>query len=216
MNKYVFMFFNLILSVFTFGNMSISPYEFDFDLLKDKERVFTLVNTGENLASYSVELEKKMPISRYMEMKNMRFILSPGEKKEFKVSINNFEKREPGEFLGKLKILEEQKIKNMNYEVNTGITLYGYIGELDENFIVNTLEKDLDNILIGEIRNTSKRKIDILIKGKNSLGEVILTKKIRILRGKSFNLLDLGNLDELSTASKIIFETKDMKKEFIL
>lgn len=216
MNKYIFMFFNLILSVFTFGNMSISPYEFDFDLLKDKERVFTLVNTGDSLASYSVELEKKTPISRYMEMKKMRFILSPGEKKELKVNINSFEKREIGEFLGKLKILEEQKIKNMNYEINTGITLYGYVGELAENFTVDTLEKDSDNILIGEVKNTSKRKIDILVKGKNSLGEVILTKKIRILRGKSFNLLDLGDLDGLSTVSKIVFETKDMKKEFIL
>lgn len=216
MNKYIFMFFNLILSVFTFGNMSISPYEFDFDLLKDKERVFTLVNTGDSLASYSVELEKKTPISRYMEMKKMRFILSPGEKKELKVNINSFEKREIGEFLGKLKILEEQKIKNMNYEINTGITLYGYVGELAENFTVDTLEKDSDNILIGEVKNISKRKIDILVKGKNSLGEVILTKKIRILRGKSFNLLDLGDLDGLSTVSKIVFETKDMKKEFIL
>lgn len=216
MNKYIFMFFNLILSVFTFGNMSISPYEFDFDLLKDKERVFTLVNTGDSLASYSVELEKKTPISRYMEMKKMRFILSPGEKKELKVNINSFEKREIGEFLGKLKILEEQKIKNMNYEINTGITLYGYVGELAENFTVDTLEKDSDNILIGEVKNISKRKIDILVKGKNFLGEVILTKKIRILRGKSFNLLDLGDLDGLSTVSKIVFETKDMKKEFIL
>lgn len=216
MNRYILIFFNLILSVFTFGNMSISPYDFDFNLLKDKERIFTLVNTGDNLASYSVELEKKMPISKYIEMKKIRFILSPGEKKEFKVSINNFEKRDSGEFLGKLKILEEQKIKNINYKINTGITLYGYIGELDENFIVDAIEKDSDNILIGEVKNLSKRKIDILVKGKNSLGEVILTKKIRILKGKSFNLLELGKLDELSTASEIIFETKDMKKEFIL
>lgn len=216
MNRYILIFFNLILSVFTFGNMSISPYDFDFNLLKDKERIFTLVNTGDNLASYSVELEKKMPISKYIEMKKIRFILSPGEKKEFKVSINNFEKRDLGEFLGKLKILEEQKIKNINYKINTGITLYGYIGELDENFIVDAIEKDSDNILIGEVKNLSKRKIDILVKGKNSLGEVILTKKIRILKGKSFNLLELGKLDELSTASEIIFETKDMKKEFIL
>lgn len=216
MNRYILIFFNLILSVFTFGNMSISPYDFDFNLLKDKERIFTLVNTGDNLASYSVELEKKMPISKYIEMKKIRFILSPGEKKEIKVNINSLEKRDSGEFLGKLKILEEQKIKNINYKINTGITLYGYIGELDENFIVDAIEKDSDNILIGEVKNLSKRKIDILVKGKNSLGEVILTKKIRILKGKSFNLLDLGKLDELSTASEIIFETKDMKKEFIL
>ncbi|MGL4508564.1 hypothetical protein, partial [Cetobacterium sp.] len=117
---------------------------------------------------------------------------------------------------GKIKILEEQKVKNMNYEIKTGINIYGYTGELKESFLIESLKKDLDNVLIGEIKNTSKRKIDVLVKGEDSLGDIILTKKIRVLKGRDFNLLDLGNLDELSRVSKIVVETKDMKKEFNL
>ncbi|MGL4510616.1 hypothetical protein, partial [Cetobacterium sp.] len=112
MSKYIIIFFNMFLSVLSFGNMSITPYDFDFDLINEKERVFTIVNTGDTLASYSIELEKKMPISKYMELKKLNFLLSPGEKKEFKIAINNLRKNETGEFLGKIKILEEQKVKN--------------------------------------------------------------------------------------------------------
>lgn len=216
MSKYIIIFFNMFLSVLSFGNMSITPYDFDFDLINEKERVFTIVNTGDTLASYSIELEKKMPISKYMELKKLNFLLSPGEKKEFKIAINNLRKNETGEFLGKIKILEEQKVKNMNYEIKTGINIYGYTGELKESFLIESLKKDLDNVLIGEIKNTSKRKIDVLVKGEDSLGDIILTKKIRVLKGRDFNLLDLGNLDELSRVSKIVVETKDMKKEFNL
>lgn len=214
MSKYIIIFFNMFLSILAFGNMSITPFDFDFDLTSEKERVFTIINTGDTLASYNIELEKKMPISKYINMKKLNFLLSPGEKKEFKITVNSFGKKEVGEFLGKIKILEQQKIKNMNYEIKTGINIYGYIGELEESFLIENFKKDSDNILFGEIKNNSKRKIDILLKGETNLGDTILTRKIRVLKDGSFNLLDLGNLDELSNASKIIFETSNMKKEF--
>lgn len=216
MKKCKFIFFKLILSTFTFANMSISPYNFDFNLSSDKVRMFTVENTGQVPAMYTVEIDKNTPISKYLNMKKLKFVLSPNEKKEFKIFTEDFKNSKNTEILGKLKILEEQKIGGISYETNTNIGLYGYIGEIEEKFEVDFLKKKSESTLNGEIKNISERKIDILIKGEDMSGKIIFSRKIRILKGKDFNLSDLKNLKNLLNIEKVIFETKDMSKEFKL
>lgn len=214
MKNMIKLFLYLCLSITAFASINLSPYEFNFNLEVDKEREYSVVNTGEFLASYTIELEKKMPISKFIELKKERFILKPGEKRDFKVVIKNLKDKAQGEYIGKLHILEQQKLKNMNYEINTVVSLYGYIGDIKENFKIPTLVKDEDNILIGEIENNSQRKVDIILRGLDSNKNEILTRKIRILRGQKFDLLDLGNIEELKDTKIVEIETKDMKKMF--
>lgn len=214
MKSVVKLFIYLCLSVVTFASINLSPYEFDFNLDIDKEREYSVVNTGEFLASYTIELEKKMPISKFIELKKEKFILKPGEKRDFKILVNNINSETQGEYIGKMYILEQQKLKNMNYEINTVVSLYGYVGDIKESFDIKTLIKDEDNLLIGEIENNSKRKVDVILKGLDINKNEILTKKIRVLRGKKFDLLDLGNIEELKDVKVIEIETKDMKKTF--
>lgn len=214
MKNIVKLFIYLCLSMVTFASINLAPYEFDFNLEMEREREYSVVNTGEFLASYTIELEKKMPISKFIELKKERFILKPGEKKDFKISIKDTKDRTQGEYIGKLYILEQQKLKNMNYEINTVVNLYGYMGDIKESFEIPTLIKDEDNILIGEIENRSKRKVDVILKGLDANKNEILTRKIRVLRGQKFDLLDLGNIDELRDVKFVELETKDMKKMF--
>lgn len=214
MKSVVKLFIYLCLSVVTFASINLSPYEFDFNLDIDKEREYSVVNTGEFLASYTIELEKKMPISKFIELKKEKFILKPGEKRDFKILVNNIKSETQGEYIGKMYILEQQKLKNMNYEINTVVSLYGYVGDIKESFDIKTLIKDEDNLLIGEIENNSKRKVDVILKGLDINRNEILTKKIRVLRGKKFDLLDLGNIEELKDVKVIEIATKDMKKTF--
>lgn len=214
MKSVVKLFIYLCLSVVTFASINLSPYEFDFNLDVDKEREYSVVNTGEFLASYTIELEKKMPISKFIELKKEKFILKPGEKRDFKILVNNINSETQGEYIGKMYILEQQKLKNMNYEINTVVSLYGYVGDIKESFDIKTLIKDEDNLLIGEIENNSKRKVDVILKGLDINKNEILTKKIRVLRDKKFDLLDLGNIEELKDVKVIEIATKDMKKTF--
>lgn len=214
MKSVVKLFIYLCLSMVTFASINLSPYEFDFNLDIDKEREYSVVNTGEFLASYTIELEKKMPISKFIELKKEKFILKPGEKRDFKILVNNINSETQGEYIGKMYILEQQKLKNMNYEINTVVSLYGYVGDIKESFDIKTLIKDEDNLLIGEIENNSKRKVDVILKGLDINKNEILTKKIRVLRGKKFDLLDLGNIEELKDVKVIEIATKDMKKTF--
>lgn len=214
MKSVVKLFIYLCLSVVTFASINLSPYEFDFNLDIDKEREYSVVNTGEFLASYTIELEKKMPISKFIELKKEKFILKPGEKRDFKILVNNINSETQGEYIGKMYILEQQKLKNMNYEINTVVSLYGYVGDIKESFDIKTLIKDEDNLLIGEIENNSKRKVDVILKGLDINKNEVLTKKIRVLRGKKFDLLDLGNIEELKDVKVIEIATKDMKKTF--
>lgn len=214
MKSVVKLFIYLCLSVVTFASINLSPYEFDFNLDIDKEREYSVVNTGEFLASYTIELEKKMPISKFIELKKEKFILKPGEKRDFKILVNNVKSETQGEYIGKMYILEQQKLKNMNYEINTVVSLYGYVGDIKESFDIKTLIKDEDNLLIGEIENNSKRKVDVILKGLDINKNEVLTKKIRVLRGKKFDLLDLGNIEELKDVKVIEIATKDMKKTF--
>lgn len=212
--KTITLLFYLCLSILSFGSINISPYNFDFNLKEDMEREYTLVNTGEFLASYTIELEKKTPISQYLDLKKERFVLKPGERRNFKIFVKNKLDGLDGEHIGKLYILEQQKLKNMNYEINTAVNLYGYIGEVKEKFEIETIIKDEDNLLIGEIKNNSRRKVDIMLRGIDSKKIEIFSKKIRVLRGQKYELLNLGNLDELVDVKIVEIESKDMKKVF--
>lgn len=209
--------FSLVLVVFkgmiVYGAMSLSPLDFDIDLLNSREKKFTVSNIGESEAFYTVEVSKKTDLSRYVAHKKEIFKLLPGEKREIVLNID-IEEREikNQEYLGRFNILEQRKVKNINYETNTGITLYGYAGELKEKFALESFKNE-KNILIGEIVNRAEKKIDVLLTLLNEKGEILMSRKIRILRGKRFNLSDLGEILELEKGKKILLESSDMREE---
>ena len=69
----------------------------------------------------------------------------PGEKKEIVLKIDVNEKKILNqEYRSKLYILEKQKTKNMTYETNTILNLYGYAGDLKEEIILKSFEKKGD------------------------------------------------------------------------
>ena len=213
MRKFFLMISIILNVVMSYGAINISPVDYDIDLLNEKKKVYTLTNVGNTEALYTVELEKGYSLGKFLSYKKNKFKLSPGEKKEIVLEINkNIKNISNQEYKTKLYILEKQQVKNINYEINTILNLYGYVSELKEEFLLNFYEKKGD-ILVGEIKNTSLRKIDVFLKLLDKDNNILNTKKIRVLKDKKFNLFELGIVEELNKTKKIIIESKDMKIE---
>lgn len=216
LNFYLYTVLFVFKAILTHSAMSLSPVDYDINLTRDNAKTFFITNVGDIPATYSVQLENKLELSRYIEFKKMEFRLSPGEKKEITLLVKRPIITDPGvEHVGKLYITEKQKTKNVNYETNTTVNLYGYSGDLKESFEL-THFKNEKNFLFGEIVNTSERKSDVDLSLVSESGERLATRKIRVLKGKKFNLADLGEIKEVEVSKKLLLENKDMKieKEF--
>lgn len=193
----------------SYGAISVSPVDYDVNLLSEKKKTFVLTNVGNTEATYTVELDKGHSLSKYVSYKKNSFRLSPGEKREIVLEVKeNIEKISNQEYQTKLYILEKQQVENINYEINTIMNIYGYAGEIGEKFSLNSFEKK-EEILIGEIENQSKKKIDLLIKILGSDKEILAIKKVRILKNRKFNLFELGMIKELSKGRKVVIESQN-------
>lgn len=213
MKKFFLMTLIILKAILAYGALSISPIDYDINLLTETHKVLTLRNVGDIDATYVVELDKNFDLGKYVSYKKEIFKLLPGEKKEIVLKIDVNEKKILNqEYRSKLYILEKQKTKNMTYETNTILNLYGYAGDLKEEIILKSFEKKGD-ILIGEIENNSLKKVDVSFNLIDETGSVILSKKIRILKDKKFNLFELGLISELNRVKKIILESRDTKIE---
>lgn len=213
MKKFIFVMSMILESILTYGAVSISPIDYDINLLTEKNKVYTLTNVGNSDATYTIEMDRTLPLSKYISYKKNSFKLSPGEKKEIVLDIKEGnEKLLNQEYRAKLYILEKQQVKNINYEVNTILNLYGYAGELEEEFKLNSLERK-GEVLVGDIENTSLKKIDILLKLLDENENILTSKKIRVLKDKKFNLFELGLIEELDKAKKIVIESGEKKIE---
>ncbi|WP_448820736.1 hypothetical protein [Cetobacterium sp.] len=213
MKRIFLMIFIMLKAILAYGAISISPIDYDIDLLNKTHKVFTLRNVGNVEATYTVELDKNYDLGKYISYKKEIFKLLPGEKKEIILKIDvNEKKLSNQEYIGKLYILEKQQVKNMTYETNTILNIYGYVGELKEEFILKSLEKKGD-VLIGELKNESLRKVDVLFRVVDENENILITKKIRVLKDKKFNLFELGLMEEFKTGKKIVLESRDTKIE---
>lgn len=214
MKKLILMLCMTLIQIISYGAISISPIDYDINLLTEKQKIYTLTNVGNTGATYVVELDKGYSLGRYLSYKKKTFKLLPGEKREIVIDIEKVGKILNEEYQTKLYILEKQKQKNINYEVNTILNLYGYAGELKEEFSIEFLEKKGD-VLTGELENRSLKKIDILLKLLDENNNILTTKKIRILKNKKFNLFELGVIEELNKTKKIVIESrgKNIEKE---
>lgn len=213
MKRIFLMMFIMLKAILAYGAISISPIDYDIDLLNKTHKVFTLKNVGNVEATYTVELDKNYDLGKYISYKKEIFKLLPGEKKEIILKIDMNEKKLSNqEYRGKLYILEKQQVKNMTYETNTILNIYGYAGELKEEFILKSLEKKGD-VLIGEIKNESLRKVDVLFRVVDKNENILIAKKIRVLKDKKFNLFELGLMEEFKTGKKIVLESRDTKIE---
>lgn len=200
-------------TILSYGAVSISPVDYDINLLTEKNKVYTLTNVGNLEATYTIEMDKTSPLSKYVSYKKNSFRLLPGEKKEIMLDIKEGNgKIANQEYRTKLYILEKQQVKNINYEVNTILNLYGYAGELEEEFKLNSFERK-GEVLVGDIENISLKKIDVSLKLLDENENVLTSKKIRVLKDKKFNLFELGQIEELDKAKKIVIESGKKKIE---
>lgn len=213
MRKIDIFIFMIVLAVKSFAGITISPADFEFNLNKSEIREFTIVNIGHREAKYKVSLDADKSINKALLLAREDFKLKPGEKKKIYVKVNPQNNLDNIEHRASLKVMEIQETGETNYEFNTTVRLFAYVGEIPQNFEISEISKDERGRFGGDIFNRSERKIEILIEGYSSSEKRIFARKIKILRGGYFDLEDLEmDLEEREKISTLVISTKDMQK----
>ena len=81
MKKFIFVMSMILESILTYGAVSISPIDYDINLLTEKNKVYTLTNVGSSDATYTIEMDRTLPLSKYISYKKTVLNYHLGRKK---------------------------------------------------------------------------------------------------------------------------------------
>jgi hypothetical protein len=207
--------------------MNIYPTNFDkrIDGIGDTEE-YIITNTTNKILKYRIYLEEsnENDMSKWIQIYPESLILKPGQEKKVKIYINSPEGIKEGEYSAVLGVKEVHIPKITKNEelldvyTNLKLKIYGYVGELPikietKNIVVKKINREIK--MSGEIKNLSKRRIDIDFiydDGKNDF--IIAEERIRKDEILDLNQVELflNNIDIQSGKIKIV----DKKKKEVL
>lgn len=207
--------------------MNIYPVNFDkrIDGIGDTEE-YTITNTTNKILKYRIYLEEsnENDMSKWIQIYPESLILKPGQEKKVKIYVNSPEGIKEGEYstiLGIKEVHIPKITKNeelLDVYTNLKLKIYGYVGELPtkiETKDINIKKINKEIKMNGEIKNLSKRRIDIDFIYSDGDNEFIIAEE-RIRKDEVLYLnqveLFLNNIDIKNGKIKII----DKKKKEIL
>lgn len=227
--KKIIMYVYIILScsISSYSYMNVYPVNFDkrIDGIGDTEE-YTITNITNKILKYRIYLEKSLEndMSEWIQVYPESLILKPGQEKKVKLYINSPNNIQEGEYSAILgikevpipKITEDEEV--LDIYTNLKIKLYGYVGDLPTKLEfkeINIKRTENKFSLNGEIKNLSKRRIDIDFIYDNGETEYIIAEE-RIKKEESLDLNEVKLYLNEVPGEKGKIKIIDRKKKEIL